>query len=75
MANFLRHEPCEKCGSKDNLAIYDDGSSHCFTPGCGYRGGASTTSEPETSNMSLIDIDYIPLKKRGIKIETCKCGS
>ena len=72
MANFLRHEPCEKCGSKDNLAIYDDGSSHCFTPGCGYRGGASTTPKPETSNMSLIDIEYITLKKRGIKIETCK---
>ena len=35
MANFVRHEPCPNCGSKDNLAIYDDGSYHCFSD-CGY---------------------------------------
>ena len=34
MANFLRHESCPKCGSKDNLAIYDDGSHYCFSE-CG----------------------------------------
>lgn len=30
---FIGHEPCPKCGSKDNLARYSDGSSWCF--GCG----------------------------------------
>ena len=35
MANFVRHEPCPNCGSTDNLAIYDDGSYHCFSD-CGY---------------------------------------
>lgn len=34
MAHFLSHEPCPKCGSKDNLARYSDGSGYCF--GCGY---------------------------------------
>ena len=34
MANFLRHSNCPNCGSKDNLAIYDDGSYFCFS-GCG----------------------------------------
>lgn len=34
MAVFVRHEACPKCGSRDNLAVYDDGSSWCF--GCGY---------------------------------------
>lgn len=34
MANFLNHEPCPNCGSKDNLACYDDGSKWCF--GCRY---------------------------------------
>lgn len=34
MANFVRHESCPKCGSKDNLAIYDDGSFYCFSA-CG----------------------------------------
>lgn len=32
MAKFLKHEPCEKCKSKDNKAVYSDGSSWCF--GC-----------------------------------------
>lgn len=30
----MKHEPCPKCGSKDNLGRYDDGSAWCF--GCGY---------------------------------------
>lgn len=34
MGRFLRHEPCPECGSRDNLAIYDDGSAFCF--GCRY---------------------------------------
>lgn len=32
MSNFKYHTSCDKCGSKDNKAVYEDGSSHCF--GC-----------------------------------------
>lgn len=32
MAKFLSHTSCPRCGSKDNLGIYDDGSAWCF--GC-----------------------------------------
>jgi hypothetical protein len=32
MAKFLYHEACNVCGSKDNKAVYADGSSFCF--GC-----------------------------------------
>ena len=32
MAAFLKHIACPICGSRDNLAIYDDGSEWCF--GC-----------------------------------------
>ena len=31
---FLKHLPCPRCGSKDNLAEYED-NFHCF--GCGYH--------------------------------------
>lgn len=34
-SNFIKHEPCPKCGSRDNLARYSDGSGYCF--GCGYK--------------------------------------
>lgn len=33
MGYFLRHEPCEKCGSSDGKAVYDDNSWHCFVCG------------------------------------------
>lgn len=34
MANFVKNGPCHKCGSRDNLAHYDDGSKWCW--GCHY---------------------------------------
>lgn len=34
MAAFIKHSPCPSCGSRDNLAVYDDGSKWCF--GCHY---------------------------------------
>lgn len=34
MARFTGHESCPKCGSRNNLARYDDGSAFCF--GCKY---------------------------------------
>lgn len=34
MAAFLHNGPCPKCGSKDNLGNYDDGSKWCW--GCHY---------------------------------------
>lgn len=73
MAEFVRHEPCERCGSKDNLAVYADNSTYCFTPGCTNRSkGDGSYVQEETTKMDLIDVDFIPLTKRGIKIETCK---
>lgn len=37
-SRFVRHGPCEACGSRDNVAWYANGSGFCF--GCGkfYRG-------------------------------------
>ena len=30
MANFIKHEACESCGSSDAKAIYDDDSTYCW---------------------------------------------
>lgn len=35
MGRFTGHESCPNCGSRDNLARYDDGGAFCF--GCHYR--------------------------------------
>lgn len=34
MSRYIHHEPCPKCGSRNNLAVYDDGHKWCF--GCRY---------------------------------------
>jgi Zn ribbon nucleic-acid-binding protein len=31
---FVKHEPCPKCGSRDNLGVWSDGHKWCF--GCGH---------------------------------------
>ena len=32
-SKYVRKTSCPECGSKDNMAIYDDGHGYCF--GCG----------------------------------------
>ena len=34
MSTFVRHLPCDKCGSSDANSLYDDGHTHCFK--CGH---------------------------------------
>ena len=69
---FLRHEPCPSCGSKDNLARYEDGHAYCF--GCsnyehGKQGVPIVNKQAEDS--SLIRVNYTSLPKRKIDEDTC----
>jgi hypothetical protein len=66
---FIRHLPCESCGSRDNLAEYTD-SYYCF--GCGFsKGKHDLTSlrtrlegnkEKETSGIMLETSSILPSK-------------
>ena len=47
---FVRHEPCPSCGSKDNLAVYEDGGKYCF--GCKYTVMSDTLKEELKGNSS-----------------------
>lgn len=81
MANFVSHEPCPSCGSRDNLGRYSDGSAFCF--GCHYverattspfvterNGKNETTSDgisfPEDATPSMGDAGREWLAKYGI---------
>jgi twinkle protein len=70
-----KHEPCPKCGSRDNLARYEDGHGYCF--GCGHYeragGDPGSFSFNEVKDKPVIeDLRYEALPKRGITEETCR---
>jgi hypothetical protein len=55
MGTFVRHEPCPACGSRNNLARYDDGSAWCF--GCHYkeRRTQAVFNQKETKSVTSSD--------------------
>ena len=70
-SEFLQHEPCPSCGSKDNLARYTDGHAYCF--GCKYYETGNGEPLPEIKKSgNLIDVVTSALKKRGITEDTCR---
>lgn len=72
MSKFIKHDKCPKCGSKDNLGIYDD-HENCFSYGCDYhknynkkKKGAPVITK-ETSNIIPLPSVTMPgLEARGI---------
>ncbi len=71
MSNFIKHGPCPKCGSTDNLAIYDD-NEHCHSVGCGYhkvfsdRGTERKIKSKDRVLTPLHEGSPIAIKDRGI---------
>lgn len=53
MAAFVRHEACPNCGSKDNLAVYSDGSYFCFSH-CGYKSVSEEFKEQNLRQQSKV---------------------
>ena len=69
-SNFLYHAPCEKCGSKDNVAVYDDGHTYCFGCGTTTRGEALTTNEFVSTNTDFVQGSITALAKRALDTTT-----
>lgn len=74
--HVIGREPCPKCGSKDNLARYNDGHAYCFGFGCGYRESASGVTvehEPNPFKESLsIQGEVGSIPKRKLREDTCQ---
>ena len=74
-SKYVRKEPCPECGSKDNLAIYDDGHGYCF--GCGYT-QQPQKDKPRKSFVKPVKKPLLKfvtpkaLPKRAITKETCE---
>jgi len=58
LSKFIRHDNCPKCGSKDNLSVYDD-HEYCFSFDCDHikfynDGGRSIEKERGAGKPSII---------------------
>jgi len=70
---FVKHEPCPKCGSRDNLARFDDGHGFCF--GCKYyeKGKDSVVkSHSKRSINGMIEVEFANIPKRKLSEDTCR---
>ena len=72
---FLRHTSCDKCGSSDANAVYDDGTTWCFS--CETYGSEDNMEAAEspiknvyTTNLSSGQVTA--LHDRKISADTCK---
>lgn len=84
---FLRHERCPSCGSRNNLARYDDGHAHCFTEGCNHYEHAESSSEgaplqdlstkksKKQEGVLSFQGEITDLPARGLREETCRFWS
>lgn len=76
-SEFLRKEPCPKCGSKDNLARYTDGHAYCF--GCKHHEPGDNQLDTQTEAPSeQRTTDFVALgepsdwQSRGISLESAQ---
>ena len=69
-SEFVRHLPCEHCGSSDANSLYSDGHTHCFA--CNHH-TRSSDDEPMTSftNVQLQGV-ATSLPKRNISQQICE---
>ncbi len=76
VSESVRHEPCPKCGSRDNLARYPDGHGFCF--GCSYwedapeRRFQQRRDMDEEKTYEWMRGDCVALENRGLTKETCE---
>ena len=76
----LRHEPCPSCGSKDNLARYDDGHAFCFSIDCDHYEHSNSNpstdyqNSPPKNPKTFIPVrgDFQEIPKRKISESTCR---
>lgn len=77
-STFIQHEPCPKCGSRNNLARYSDGHATCFSAGCDHYEPADgefkeTTGRTRKVNAALdLSGEIVALRARKITEETTR---
>jgi twinkle protein len=77
---FVRHEPCEVCGSRDNKARYADGTAYCFGCRTYFKAGENDDLPPlqdrklesRGTEATFVHGEHRGLPKRNLTEETCR---
>ena len=71
-SEFVRHQPCENCGSSDAKSLYSDGHTYCFV--CHHRvsGDGQTNHTHQMSKDVHLKGAAERLKTRNISEKTCQ---
>jgi len=75
-AEFVRHEPCENCGSSDANSLYTDGHYFCFscqtyTPAEGINLNSQSAEKMSNDTIELRGHPQA-LRRRGLSEKTCR---
>lgn len=73
-STFLKHIPCENCGSSDANSLYSDGHQFCFACNTHIQGDGTSADVPTKRNRAegLTTGQFVDLTKRGIREDTCR---
>lgn len=70
-SEFLRHDPCNECGSSDGQAVYTDGHTYCFVCHAWTPPDGSVCSQSTTTHVSYKGSAQ-RLHKRNLSEKTCE---
>jgi len=71
MSQFIKHTPCNHCGSSDAGSLYDDGHWYCFACGVREQKGENRITMPKNKHFTpLRDLSFQNIPKRKLKVET-----
>ena len=78
-ANYVRHISCDKCGSSDANAQYDDGSTYCFScetyqapePDGDTTAAQTQPTAHQTEQTGLLEGQVQAISARQLTEETC----
>ena len=68
-SEFLRHEPCDNCGSSDANSVYDDGHSYCFS--CHHYIPGDNDSHTHIAYNVMLQGEPTRLPTRKLTEDTC----
>lgn len=72
---FLRHIPCENCGSSDANALFSDGHEYCFACEAYVHGDGEVPTHNHSGKKrmeGLLTGEFKSLQKRGLTEDTCR---